>query len=105
MTLFKRFGSRRIAAILFGAFMMTTALPASQSWACACCGSYKVVRVANWDVLNVRSGPGTGFKVIQKLLPGEGCIIKTGERSGNWVRIQTGNGYGWVNRKYLAIIR
>lgn len=105
MILFKHFASRRIAALLFGAFLVTAAMPVSQSLACACCGSYQVVGVAHWDVLNVRTGPGTGYRIIQRLRPGEACIVKTGERRGNWVRIQTGNGYGWVNRRFLAILR
>ena len=102
---FQRLISRHVVvlALWFGASML--ALPISQSHACACCGTYRVVRVADWDVLNVRSGPGTGYQVIMTLEPDEGCIIRTGERRRNWVRIEAQGLFGWVNRKFLRIIR
>ena len=60
-----------------------------------------MVNVASWDVLNVRSGPGVGFRIIETLGPGEACIGLTGERRGNWVRVNAKGITGWVNRKYL----
>lgn len=66
--------------------------------ACACCETYAVVNVANWDRLNVRSGPGVEFSIIGSLEPDQGCIVLTGERVGNWVRLSDG---GWVNARYL----
>ena len=78
-----------------------TFLPTGQAHACACCGSYQVVNVASWDVLNVRSGPGVGFRIIETLGPGEACIGLTGVRRGNWVQVNAKGITGWVNRKYL----
>ena len=95
--------SRSSAALILATLLVAT-LPASQAFACACCGTFKVVNVADWDMLNVRSGPGVKFNIIETLAPDEGCIIKTGERRGNWVRIKAKGMTGWVNRRYLRYI-
>ena len=53
------------------------------------------------SVLNVRSGPGTSFKVINKLNRNTACYVL--EKSGNWSRIRTFRGAtGWVSNTYLA---
>ena len=82
-----------------------SALPLSSAYACACCGTYKVVNVAGDDSLNVRSGPGIGHGVVATLQPDEGCIVQTGQRLGTWVRIEAQGMTGWVNRSYLEYIR
>lgn len=95
---------RFIAALLIvGPLMMGSF--AKEANACACCGSFQVVGVQSWDVLNVRSGPGVGYQITGALAPGEACIVKTGERRGNWVHISYRGAYGWVNRRYLAILQ
>ena len=90
-----------MAAIGLVALMALSAGPAN---ACACCGTYKVVNVEHWDVLNVRSGPGVQYQIIAMLKPGEGCIVPSGEYSGNWMRIDAHGKTGWVNSYYLARI-
>ena len=73
--------------------------------ACACCDSYQVVGVANWDVLNVRGGPGTNYQIVGTLQPGEACIFQTGQRSGDdWVFVQANSSgvQGWVREQFLA---
>ena len=51
--------------------------------------------------LNVRSGPGTSFKVLNSLANGTGVTIL--EKSGNWRRVKANNGVtGWVSATYLA---
>ncbi len=73
--------------------------------ACACCGTYQVVNVANWDVLNIRAGPSVRYQVIGAFGPHDGCIVLTGQRYRNWVRV-SGNGQnGWVNSRYLRYVR
>jgi uncharacterized protein YraI len=79
--------------------------PLSDAHACACCGTYRVINVADDDALNVRSGPGTHYAVVDALQPDEGCIIQTGKRSGSWVGIEASGMKGWVNRSYLKYIR
>ena len=88
------------AALLVAA----TVLPSGPAHACACCGTYKVVNVESWDVLNVRSGPGVNYQIIETLAPDDGCIVRTGERRGNWVRVSVKGITGWVNRKYLQFV-
>ena len=55
--------------------------------------------VASNDVLNIRSGPGTGHRIIGFFRPGE-CGIVTGGRVGRWVFVNYGNG-GYVSAKFL----
>ena len=69
--------------------------------ACACCGTYQVVGVDYDDVLNVRSGPGVQYKIVSALPPGTGCVIRTGPRRGNWVKISYPDAKGWVNKRFL----
>jgi hypothetical protein len=55
-------------------------------------------------VLNVRSGPGTQYKIVKMLTPGQCGVLLTGRRNGMWVEIRTGqfgDWRGWVNRKFL----
>lgn len=91
-------------ALIVGA-SLAPLLYAGDALACACCGTFKVVHVADDDVLNVRSGPGTGYAVVGSLPPGEGCIVKTGKRRGRWVHVEYALGKGWVHSYYLAIIK
>jgi len=46
------------------------------------------------DVLNVRSGPGLEYEIIDKLLLGEQYPIN--KESGAWINIQINNQDGWV---------
>ncbi|HEY9010321.1 MAG TPA: SH3 domain-containing protein [Devosia sp.] len=50
--------------------------------------------------LNVRSGPGTAFPVIDVLRPGEGVAV-AGCRPG-WCFIRSRHGEGWASAGYLA---
>ncbi len=69
--------------------------------------SYKIVNVANWDALNVRSGAGTEYRVINEIPANSDGIKVTGsERSSNgstWVKISWNGQKGWVNKRYLTI--
>ena len=73
--------------------------------ACACCGTYQVVNVASWDVLNIREGPGVQHRIIGAFAPNASCIVLTGHRHRNWVRVSgSGGQVGWVNARYLRYI-
>ena len=67
---------------------------------------YKVVDVAIDDTLNVRTGPGVGFPVVDALPPYQMGIAITGagEQVGNslWVPVVVGDVVGWVNGTFLA---
>ncbi len=64
------------------------------------------LRVAAAGGLNLRSGPGTGFSVLE-LLP-QGTMVRPSERDGRWfdVAVLDGDGRarrsGWVHSAYLA---
>lgn len=69
--------------------------------ACACCGTYKVVGVSYDDVLNVRSGPSVRYRIVGAIPPDTACVVRTGPRRGNWVKISYADAKGWVNGRYL----
>lgn len=49
--------------------------------------------------LNLRSGPGTNYKVILTLK--EGAVVKELSRSNGWSEIEVNNKKGFVSNKYL----
>ncbi len=96
--------SLHLWGLILGCALSAAVLPISEARACACCGTYKVVNVEGWDVLNVRSGPGTEYQIVHTLAPDEGCIVQSGKRSGSWVSIKTQGVAGWVKSRYLEYI-
>ena len=62
-------------------------------------------RVVGMDTrLNVRSGPGAGFRVIAKALPGESFVLLGQDRDGEWLQIELSdaeNGFGWASTEYI----
>lgn len=89
---------------LFAALVLAVALvmPAfSQSaHACACCDTYRVVGVEDWDVLNVRSRPSARSRIVGALDPGTCGIEILRDRRG-WLKIRSGGTRGWVNGRYI----
>ena len=91
-----------IRSLLFSLTLVAGLLGASSSsWACACCGSWKVVNVAKWDVLNIRSGPGVRFQKVGEIPAGSACVSRTKECRGRWCRVSYADYTGWVNVRYL----
>ena len=88
------------ATILFAGLILTT----QQAMACACCNTYKVVHVASNDVLNIRSGPGVGYRKISSIPAGSACVIKTGRKRGKWHQVQYASTTGWVHSYYLRFM-
>jgi hypothetical protein len=76
--------------------------PAAKAAAKDLPGSFRVARVEDDDMLNVRSGPSEGHKAIGVIAArGRGVKI-TGACQGDWCPIRHGGLTGWVNRYYLA---
>lgn len=50
--------------------------------------------VVNSSTLNVRSGPGTGYGVVGQVAQGNEFPVL--EQSGDWYRVQTAGGSGWL---------
>jgi Bacterial SH3 domain len=63
---------------------------------------FTVANVERDDVLNVRSGPSTEFKVVGELQPGSRGISITGACRSEWCPVQHESTSGWVNRMYLS---
>ena len=65
-------------------------------------GSFRVARVDEDDMLNVRSGPSEEHRVIGIITPrGHGVRIM-GPCRADWCPIRHGGVAGWVHRYYLA---
>ena len=89
-------------SILFSLTLMFGLLGAiTAAHACACCGSWQVVNVAKWDVLNIRSGPGVKFQIVGHIPPGAACVARHKECRGRWCRVSYADYSGWVNVRYL----
>ena len=64
---------------------------------------FDVVDVAEGDVLNIRSGPGTGFEVIGTLRHDATRVeVVAHDHSGRWAQVNTGERSGWASLRYLA---
>jgi len=55
----------------------------------------------NVPVLNVRSGPGTGYAKISAVTEGQTYPVITSQNG--WYRLQIGSAPGWVSGDYLAV--
>ena len=69
--------------------------------------SYDIVNVANWDALNIRSGAGTEYRVINEI-PANSTGIKVisdefDVNGSTWVKINWDGQKGWVNKRYLTL--
>lgn len=56
------------------------------------------------DVLNVRAGAGTTYKVLGQLLPGATVSIYE-KTTNNWYKIAYANGYGYVSADYIKNVK
>ncbi|WP_409304331.1 N-acetylmuramoyl-L-alanine amidase [Peribacillus sp. SCS-155] len=54
------------------------------------------------DVLNMRSGPSTGYSVIYQLKKGQ--IVNVAQEQNGWSKITYGSRTGWVASQYLSHI-
>lgn len=67
---------------------------------------YRVVGVADDDVLNLRDGPGTEFQVMTELAPHAENIhvgdCQTNSRGEHWCAVLGQGLRGWANRKFLV---
>lgn len=70
---------------------------------------YRVVSVAENDVLNVRNKPGINNSIVGILPPNTAQVVITGPGQtvdgSLWVPIQSGTVTGWVNRTFLASMK
>jgi uncharacterized protein YraI len=54
-------------------------------------------------VLNVRSGPGTNFEPVAKILRGQQVHMLGRNASGTWIKVQLEDGrQGWSSAAYLV---
>lgn len=53
--------------------------------------------------VNVRAGPGTDFRVVNRLRAGDRVEVRQCNRSGRWCQIDVRRGRdGWVSSRYLS---
>ena len=73
--------------------------------ACALCGTYRVVNVAETDVLYMRSQPSRQARIVAAI-PSDGYgVLKAGGCKGNWCLMEHFGRTGWVNMSYLDYVR
>jgi hypothetical protein len=71
-----------------------------QAASCSAEGRVTGLNVEGDNFLSVRTGPGTGFTEIDRIYNGDRVSICS--RQGRWLRVNYGNGKGWVSGKYIA---
>ncbi|SDR26328.1 SH3 domain-containing protein [Pseudovibrio sp. Tun.PSC04-5.I4] len=67
----------------------------------ACAGVYAVKPLKS-GILNLRTGPGTNYNVVGRLIPNQAINIV--DCKGNWLGIrdpQTSEQIGWVHKGYM----
>lgn len=64
--------------------------------------NFRVVGVASWDKLNVRSRPNSNARLRGTLTSGAACIALTGKCRSGWCPIRYRNVSGWVNARFLV---
>ena len=56
--------------------------------------------------LNIRSGPGTAYRVVAKAEPGEVLAVAGRDRTATWIEVLSSDvddGYGWVAADFVAL--
>lgn len=64
--------------------------------------TYRVRGVADWDMLNIRSGPSSRRQIVGAIPPHGSGVHCLGPCSGNWCRISWRGIIGWTNMRYLG---
>lgn len=65
---------------------------------------HDVTGVAADDVLNIRSGPGTAHPAISAFGPFmEGIEVTARSEDGRWLRVNMGEGAGWVSARFMQL--
>jgi len=57
--------------------------------------------VVNCLFLHIRTGPGAGYAAFNHLVVGDVVIVL--EQVGDWTRVETDRGIGWVSSAYLEV--
>lgn len=73
--------------------------------ACAMCGTYRVVNVAETDVLYMRSSPTRHAKIVAAIPYNGYGVLKAGSCKGNWCLMEHFGRTGWVNMSFLKYVR
>jgi SH3-like domain-containing protein len=63
--------------------------------------TWRVVKVAPQDVLNLRSGPNADLSVVGTIPPGGRGVRIVGACSGPWCEVDYRGARGWANRQFL----
>ena len=64
--------------------------------------TYRVRNVADWDVLNIRSGPSSQRRIVGEIPPRGSGVHCLGPCRGSWCRISWRGIRGWVHMRYLG---
>jgi hypothetical protein len=55
------------------------------------------------ELLNVRSGPGESYEIVEIVSAGERLQVTERSDDGNWFRVATSRGEGWAASRFLAM--
>ena len=90
-------------AIVASAVTLVPADAVAQGYDCAHGpDTYRVRNVAQWDVLNMRSSPNPGSRIVGQIAPQGSGVHCLGPCQGRWCRVSWRGMVGWVNMRFLG---
>ena len=85
-----------LTTLLLCAIALTPALPAGAASATPHTAQQGGPVVTSIQIVNLRSGPGTGFRLVGRLQPGQELAIIGKNPNASWWQVKTNNGAAWV---------
>lgn len=71
-----------------------------RGWVSRALTSRTPYHVVKSNIVNIRSGPGTSYRIVGKAEQGD--LLRTREKKSDWVKVQPASGKsGWVSRKLV----
>ncbi len=67
-------------------------------------GEGRSVAIVNVPWLNVRGGPGTGYRILTHVTAGAALDVQGQNAAGSWLQVHTPDGFdGWVSAQYVTV--
>lgn len=83
-----------------GAWLQVQDYENDRGWVSRALTSRTPYHVVKSNGVNIRSGPGTTFRIVGKAEQGD--LLRTREKKTGWVKVQAASGKsGWVSRKLV----
>lgn len=89
----------RLSRVIAGFALTAAAIGTAHAQACD--ATFRVVGIAQNDVLNIREYPTTSSRILEMIPPDGHGIEYLCRRSGSWLFVQYGRAQGWASGNFL----